>query len=110
MCNPHCIFGTNNYKLWWIISDLQFLGDLATDDHPSWATDDRATMKQRDRCKGKKESLWKETDTLDPDKHFDVTALMLELPASCCVCSFVWGGGVGHVALKIMLWALEIFL
>jgi hypothetical protein len=110
MCNPHCIFGTNNYKLWWIISDLQFLGDLATDDHPSWATDDRATMKQRDRCKGKKESLWKETDTLDPDKHFDVTALMLELPASCCVCLFVWGGGVGHVALKIMLWALEIFL
>jgi hypothetical protein len=32
-----------------------------------------------------------------------VTALMLELPASCCVCLFVWGGGVGHVALKIML-------
>ena len=36
---------------WWIINDLQFLGD------PSWATDARATMKQTDRCKGRKESL-----------------------------------------------------
>jgi hypothetical protein len=48
---------------------LQFLGDLATDDDPSWATDDRATMKQRDRCKGRKESLWKETDTLESWAH-----------------------------------------
>ena len=60
-------------------------------------------MKQRDQCKGRKESLGKETDALDPDEHFDVTTLMLEPPASCCVCLFVWGGGVGHVALKIVL-------
>jgi hypothetical protein len=57
-------------------------------------------MKQRDRCKGRKESLGKETDVLDPDEHFDVIALMLEPPASCCVC--VEGEG-GHIALKIML-------
>ena len=38
---------------WWIINDQQFLGD------PSWATDARATMKQTDRCKGRKESLEK---------------------------------------------------
>jgi hypothetical protein len=35
-------------------------------------------MKQRDRCKGRKESLGKETDVLDPDEHFDVIALMLD--------------------------------
>jgi len=58
-CNTHCIFGTSNYKLWWIFSDLQFLGDIATDDDPSWAIDASATMKQRDRCKGWKESLEK---------------------------------------------------
>jgi len=40
---------------------------------------------------------------LDPDEHFDVIALMLEPPDSCCLCLCVWGGGVGHVALKIML-------
>jgi len=91
------------YKLWWIISDLQFLGYLATDDNPSRATDARATMKQRDRCKGRKE-----TDALNPDEHFDVIALMLEPPASCCVVCV--GGGGGHVALKNMLGALEIFL
>ena len=43
-------------------------------------------MKQRDRYKGKKESLGKETDILDPDEHLDVIALMLEPPASCCAC------------------------
>ena len=60
---------------------------------------------------GKKESLWKKTDALDLDEHLYVIALMLEPPASCCVCLYVWGGGAaGHVALKIMLWALEIFL
>jgi hypothetical protein len=102
-CNPHCIFGTSNYKLWWIISDLQFLGDLATDDDPSWATDDRATVKQRDRCKGRKESLWKETDALDPDEHLDAIALILEPPASCCVCLFVWGGGVHYFIIKSVI-------
>ena len=93
--------------MWWIISDQQLLGDLATDDDPSWATDARETMKQRDRGKGRKE-----IDALDPDEQFDVVALslMLEPPASCGVCLCVWGGGVVHVALKIMLWALETFL
>ena len=51
-------------------------------------------MKQRDGCKGRKESLGKETDALDPDKHFDMIALMLGPPASCCVCLCV-GEGVG---------------
>jgi hypothetical protein len=106
-CNPHCIFGTSNYKLWWIISDLQFLCNHTTDDDPSWATDARATMKQTDRYKGRKESLGKETDALDPDEHFDVIALMLEPSSSCCMCLCVWGGGVGHIALKIILWAVE---
>ena len=62
-------------------------------------------MKQRDRCKGRKESLGKETDALDPDKHFDVILLLC------------WGhrlrvmwGVWGHVALKIMWRAPEIFL
>ena len=94
-----------NYKLWWIFSYLQLLGDLVTDDDSSWATDVRATMKQRDRCKGRKESLGKETDALDPDKHFDVILLLC------------WGhrlrvmwGVWGHVALKIMWRAPEIFL
>ena len=64
------------------------------------AIDARATMKQRDRCKGRKESLGKETDALDPDEHFDVNALMSEPPASCCVCVCVGGG---HVALNNML-------
>jgi len=54
--------------------------------------------------------LGKETDALDPDEHFDVIDLMLGPPASCCVCLCVWGGGGGHVALKIMRCALEIFL
>ena len=85
-CNPHYILDTSNYKLRWIFSHLPFLGDLATDDDPSWATDARATMKQRDRYKGSKESLGKETDALDPDEHFGVIALMLGPPASCCVC------------------------
>jgi hypothetical protein len=59
------------------------LGDLETDDDPSWATDARETMKQRDRGKGRKE-----IDALDPDEQFDVVALslMLEPPASCGVC------------------------
>ena len=47
-------------------------------------------MKQTDRYKGRKESLGKETDALDPDEHFDVIALMLGPPASCCVCLCVW--------------------
>jgi hypothetical protein len=34
-------------------------------------------MKQMDRYKGRKESLGKETDALDPDEYFDVIALML---------------------------------
>ena len=38
---------------------------------------------------------------MDLDEHFDVIALMLEPSASCCVCLCVWGGGAGHVALKI---------
>ena len=37
-----------------------------------------------------------------PNEHVDVIALMLGPPASCCVCLCVWGGGGGHVALKIM--------
>jgi hypothetical protein len=41
-------------------------------------------MNQKDRCKGRKGSLGKKTDALDPDEHFDVIALMLEPPASCC--------------------------
>ena len=56
-------------------------------------------MKQRDRCKGRKESLGKETDALDTDVHFDAIALMLGPPVSSCVCGE--GGGV-HVVLKIM--------
>ena len=84
-CNSHYIFDNSNYKLWWIFSRLQFLGDLATDDDTSWATDARATMKQRDRYQGSKESLGKETDALDPDEHCGVIALMLVPPASCCV-------------------------
>jgi hypothetical protein len=40
-----------------------------------------------------KGSLGKETDALDPDEHFDVIALMLGSPASCCVCVCGWGGG-----------------
>ena len=54
-------------------------------------------MKQRNQCKGRKESLGKETDALDPDEHFDVIPLMLGPPASCCVFLCV-GGGV-HVAV-----------
>jgi hypothetical protein len=50
-------------------------------------------MNQKDRCKGRKGSLGKKTDALDPDEHFDVIALMLEPPASCCVCLCVWGRG-----------------
>jgi hypothetical protein len=46
---------------------------------------------------------WIVTRPCDPDEHFDVIALMLEPLASCCVSLCVWGGGVGHVALKIML-------
>ena len=49
-------------------------------------------MKQRDRYKGNKESLGKETDALDPDVHFDAIALMLGPPVSCCACGE--GGGV----------------
>ena len=63
---------------------------MATDDNVSRATDARATMKQRDRCKGRKQSLEKETEAWDPDEPFDVIAHMLEPPASCCVCG---GGG-----------------
>ena len=47
-------------------------------------------MKQRDRCKGRKESLGNETDALDPDEHVDVIALMGP-PASYCVCVCVCG-------------------
>ena len=57
-CNPHCIFGTSNYKLWWICCHLQLLGDLTTDDDLSWATDVHVTTKQRDRCKGKERNNW----------------------------------------------------
>ena len=102
-CNPHYILDTSNYKLRWIFSHLPFLGDLATDDDPSWATDDRATVKQSDRCKWRKESLWKETDVLDPDEHFDAIALILEPPASCYVCLFVWGGGVHYFIIKSVI-------
>jgi hypothetical protein len=70
-------------------TNLQFVGDLVTDDDTSWATDVRASMKQRDRCKGRKESLGKETDALDQDVHFDAIDLMLRPPVSCCV----WGRG-----------------
>jgi hypothetical protein len=56
-----------------------------TDDDPSWATDACATMKQMDRYKGRKESLGKETDALDPDEHCGVIALMLVPSDSCCV-------------------------
>jgi hypothetical protein len=41
---------------------------------------------------GRKESLRKETDVLDPDEHFDVIALMLGPPASYCAFC-VWGEG-----------------
>jgi hypothetical protein len=34
-------------------------------------------MKQRNQCKGRKESLGKETDVLYPDEQFDAIALML---------------------------------
>jgi hypothetical protein len=59
-------------------SDLQFLGDLATDD--DWYPYNHAAK----RCKGRKESFGKETDVLDPDEHFDVTALLLRL-------GLIWG-------------------
>jgi hypothetical protein len=36
---------------------------------------------------------------LDPDEHFDVIALILEPPASCCVCLFVWGGGIHYLII-----------
>jgi hypothetical protein len=49
-------------------------------------------MKQKDGCKGRKESLGKETDALDPDEHLDVIALMLGSPGSCCD-TCVWGEG-----------------
>jgi hypothetical protein len=54
-----------------------FRRDLATDDDPSWATYTRATMKQKNQCKRRKESLGKETDVLYPDEQFDAIALML---------------------------------
>jgi hypothetical protein len=76
-CNPNCIF---------LPLPAINCGELLETYNPSWATDARATMKQRDRYKGKKESLGKETDILDPDEHLDVIALMLEPPASCCAC------------------------
>jgi hypothetical protein len=34
---------------------------------------------------GNKGIIGKGDNALDPDKHFDVIALMLEPPASCCV-------------------------
>ena len=54
-------------------------------------------MKQRNRCKGRNESLGKETDALDPDEHFDVIALMLGPPASYC--AFLCVGRGVHVAV-----------
>jgi hypothetical protein len=93
---------SNNYKLWWIISDLQFLGDWWRPLLSFWCP---CNHEAKDRCKGRKESLGKETDALDPDKHFDVILLLC------------WGhrlrvmwGVWGHVALKIMWRAPEIFL
>ena len=35
---------------------------------------------------------------------------LLKSPDSYCMCVCMRGGDVGHVPLKIMLWALEIFL
>ena len=93
--NPHCIFCTSNYKLWRFFSDLQFLGDLANDDDPSWATDTMGLMQ------GKKGIIGKGDNALDPDKHFDVIALMLGPPASCCV----WRERVSRW-LQIMRWIL----
>jgi hypothetical protein len=73
---------------WWIINDLQFLGD------PSWATDARATMKQTDRwekgiigkvdwCLGSRWTSW-------------------------CVCSYVEASGfvlcVGEGVLVTLHW------
>jgi hypothetical protein len=46
---------------------------------------------------GRKESLRKETDALDPDEHFDVIALMLGPPASYC--AFLCVGRGVHVAV-----------
>ena len=66
---------------------------MTDDDHS--VTDARATIKQRNRCNGRKESLGKEIGALDPGEHFNVIALMLELPDSCCVCkTCVCGEGV----------------
>ena len=48
---------------------------MTDDDHS--VTDARATIKQRNRCNGRKESLGKETDVLYPDEQFDAIALML---------------------------------
>ena len=55
-------------------------------------------MKQGNRCKGRKESLGKETDALDPDEHFDVIALMLGPLASCC--AFLCVGRGVHIAVN----------
>ena len=54
-------------------------------------------MKHMNRCKGRKESLGKETDALDPDEYFDVIALMLGPPASCW--AFLCVGRGVHVAV-----------
>ena len=57
-------------------------------------------MKQRGRSKGTKKSLGKETDALDPDEHFDVIALMLEPPASCCVGRGCWSSCIENHAVS----------
>ena len=86
-CNPHCIFGTSNYKLWWMFSDLQFLGDLATDDDSSWATDTRTTMKQRDARE--------ERNDLERRLMSWTQMNILMLLLFCCVSG--WYGGLGMI-------------
>jgi hypothetical protein len=84
-CNPHCIFGTSNYKLWWMFSDLQFLGYLATDDDSSWATDTRTTMQQRDARE--------ERNHLERRLMSWIPMNILMLLLFCCVSG--WYGGPG---------------
>jgi len=97
-CNPNCLFfATSNYKLWWIIRDLQpLLSYWCPCVHEAKGSIQvkKGIIGKGDWCLG---SRW----TLRcAYSYVGATGFIL------CV----WGGAVGHVWLKIMLWALEIFL
>ena len=97
-CNPNCIcFATSNYKLWWIIRDLQLLLSYwcpCNHEANESIQGKKGITGKGDWCLG---SRW----TIRCDySYVGATGIVL------CV----WGEAVGHVSLKIMLWALEIFL